>query len=412
MLCASRTLVQPNPKTMPGETDQRGNPSENGTQPRTAQRRVALFVSFSGQGGVERMILNLAEGLVGTGFGVDLVVVKAESMHGEVLPSGLSLVNLDARHTATSLIALVRYLLRARPAALLAAKDRAIKVAVLARALSGVPVRLVGRLGTTVSAALEGQGRVRRAAWYAGMRLFYPGVDRIVAVSEGVAEDVRRITGLTRERVGVVRNPVWTPRLERLAREAPPHPWLEQASVPVILGAGRLTRQKDFLTLVRAFAQVRAVRECRLLVLGEGRQREALLALAKTLGVERDVALPGFQRNPYAWLARASLFVLSSAWEGSPNVLTEALALGVPVVATDCPSGPREILAGGRYGRLVPVGDVRALARAMLETLERPLPRETLQEAARPYTLEASTRGYLEALGLVPGDDGASLRPQ
>lgn len=357
------------------------------------------------------MILNLCEGLAQSGIATDLLIARAKSAHLEEIPDRVRLVDLRTGHTLSSLPALVGYLKQERPAALLAAKDRAIKVAVLARALSGVPVRLVGRLGTTVSAALEGQGRLRRAAWYAGMRLFYPRVDRIVAVSEGVAEDVRRITGLTRERVGVVRNPVWTPRLERLAREAPPHPWLEQASVPVILGAGRLTRQKDFLTLVRAFAQVRAVRECRLLVLGEGRQREALLALAKTLGVERDVALPGFQRNPYAWLARASLFVLSSAWEGSPNVLTEALALGVPVVATDCPSGPREILAG--------VDTVDSCRSATCERWHVPCSRRSSGRcrgdpagSSPPYTLEASTRGYLEALGLVPGDDGASLRPQ
>jgi glycosyltransferase involved in cell wall biosynthesis len=373
--------------------------------------RVAIFVSFSGQGGVERMILNLCEGLSRTGLLVDLVLVKAESLHEMELPAGVTIVNLNARHTLTSLIALVRYLRAVRPVALLAAKDRAIKVAALARAFARVPVRLVGRLGTTVSAALEGQGRLRRAAWHAGMRRFYPRVDRIVAVSEGVAADVRQITGLSPGRVQVVRNPVWTSRLERLASEPARHPWFSGRSVPVILGAGRLTRQKDFPTLVRAFAQARAKRPCRLVILGDGRQRDELLALAKELGVADDVALPGFQRNPYAWLARASLFVLSSAWEGSPNVLTEALALGVPVVATDCPSGPREILAGGRYGKLVPVGDADALAGAMIETLERPLPRETLQEAARPYTLEASTSGYLEALGLT-GGQGSPLRTE
>lgn len=362
--------------------------------------RIAVFVSFSGQGGVERMILNLCSGLVRSGFSVDLVIVRARSAHLDEPPDRVRLIDLGARHTLTSLPALVRYLNEERPVALLAAKDRAIKVAVLARALSRVPVTLVGRLGTTISAALEGQGWLRRAAWYTGMRLFYPHVDRIVAVSEGVAEDVRRITGLSRDRVGVVPNPVWTPRLVRLAKEPAPHPWLEDSSVPVILGAGRLTRQKDFPTLVRAFALVRARRECRLVILGDGRQHDELLALAKELGVDNDFALPGFQRNPYAWLARASLFVLSSAWEGSPNVLTEALALGVPVVATDCPSGPREILAGGRYGKLVPVGDAEALTGAIIETLERPLPRDTLQEAARPYTLEASTQGYLQALGL------------
>lgn len=372
------------------------------------EARIAVFVSFSGQGGVERMILNLCDGFVRAGLAVDLVIVRGRSAHLAELPARVRLIDLRARHTFTSVPSLARYLIRERPAALLAAKDRAIKAAVVARALSRVPVRLVGRLGTTVSAALEGQSWLQRAGWYAGMRLFYPRVDRLVAVSDGVAEDVRRITGLPAERVRVVRNPVWTARLERLASERAPHPWLDDRTCPVILGAGRLTRQKDFPTLLRAFAQVRAQQACRLAILGDGRQYDELLTLAKELGVSDDVALPGFQRNPYAWLVRASLFVLSSAWEGSPNVLTEALALGVPVVATDCPSGPREILARGRYGRLVPVGDVEALARAMLETLARPLPSDTLREAARPYTLEASTQGYLEALGLAAKNASSS----
>jgi glycosyltransferase involved in cell wall biosynthesis len=212
---------------------------------------------------------------------------------------------------------------------------------------------------------------------------------------------VLAIAGLSREQVCVVRNPVWTSELTQLAQEPVNHPWLQQHDTPVIIGAGRLTRQKDFTTLIRAFAEIRARRPCRLILLGEGDYRVRLEALASELNIRDAVSLPGFVPNPYAWIARARLFVLSSLWEGSPNVLTEALALGVPVVSTDCPSGPREILKGGEYGTLVPMGDAAALARAMATTLDHPLPRERLQEAARPYTVEESVRGYLEALGLT-----------
>ncbi len=364
------------------------------------EKRIALFVSFSGQGGVERMVSNLARGLVEAGFPVDMVLVKAKGDHIKSIPPQVRVVNLGTSHTSTSLLALVRYLRRERPAALLAAKDRAIKTAVLARALAQVDTRLAGRLGTTVSAALEGRSRLRKWVWYAGMRLFYRFVDRIVAVSQGVADDVMRITGLPTERVKVVRNPVWTPDLLERAGQPVDHPWLSDSGVPIIIGAGRLTRQKDFPTLLRAFARLREAQPCRLILLGEGQQRTMLESLAAELGVADDVSLPGFAPNPYAYLARASLFVLSSAWEGSPNVLTEALTLGIPVVATDCPSGPREILEGGRYGKLCPVGDVEALARAMRETLQDPLPPEVLREAVRAYTVATSTEGYLEALGL------------
>jgi glycosyltransferase involved in cell wall biosynthesis len=364
------------------------------------EKRIAIFVSFSGEGGVERMILNLAGGLHAAGFAVDLVLVKARGAHAQFIPAGVRVVKLNARHTLTSLPSLVRYLRKERPQALLAAKDRAIKTAIIARAIARVPTRLVGRLGTTLSAALRGQSPVKKWIWYASMRLYYRHVDRIVAVSRGVADDVLAITGLPRERVCVVRNPVWTPELARLAQGAVDHPWLQTNDMPVILGAGRLTRQKDFATLIQAFARLRSQRPCRLILLGEGDYRARLESLASELNVRDDVSLPGFIANPYAWIARARLFVLSSLWEGSPNVLTEALALGVPVVATDCPSGPREILKNGEYGKLVPMGDAAALAQAMAETLERPLPRERLQEAARLYTVEESVRGYLEALGL------------
>ncbi len=364
----------------------------------TKKHRIAIFISFSGQGGVERMITNLAGGMAKAGCQVDLVLAKTRGEHLAAIPPQVRVVKLGSRHTLTSLIPLIRYLRREKPDALLAAKDRAIKVAVTARYFTTPNLRLVGRLGTTVSAALDGRSPLKRWLWYSGMRLFYRSVDQIIAVSEGVARDVQRITGLPPDRIRVVRNPVVTPQLRELALTEPPHPWLSKKELPVILGAGRLTRQKDFPTLLRAFALLQNRCPSRLVILGEGALRQRLTALAGELGIREKLALPGFTTNPYAWLARADLFVLSSAWEGSPNVLTEALALGTPAVATDCPSGPREILQQGRYGPLVPVGDAEALAEAMEHTLANPLPAERLQQAVEQYTVEASVQGYLEAL--------------
>ena len=363
--------------------------------------RLAVVISFSGEGGVERMVLNLVEGIAARQVAVDLLAIRADSAHLERLPAGVRLVDLGVRHSALAAPAMARYLRRERPDALLAAKDRAIRAAVLARRLAGWRGRLVGRLGTNLSASLEGRSAFTRALRLAPMRLFYRGVDRLVAVSAGVAEDARRTTGVPPAHIVVVRNPVITPRLAGLAAAPCPHPWLEQDGEPVLVGAGRLTVQKDFATLVRAFARVNAERPARLVILGEGRLRGALQKLAGELDVADRLLLPGFAANPYAWMARARLFVLSSAWEGSPNSLTEALALGVPVVATDCPSGPREILAGGRYGPLVPVGDVAALAAAMRATLDDPLPAAVLRAAVTEYTVAAATRAYLSVLGLA-----------
>ncbi|MGD8709963.1 MAG: glycosyltransferase [Ectothiorhodospiraceae bacterium] len=366
-------------------------------------QKLAVFLSFSGAGGVERMVLNLLPGLVAGSaepLAIDLVAVKADRVPVRELPEGVRLVDIGVRSSTLSAPALARYLRAERPVAMLAAKDRAIRSAIIARRLAGASTRIVGRLGTNLAASLEGKGALARWARYQPMRWLYPGADRIVAVSEGVAADTRCITGLPAERVVVVRNPVITPALSQRAAEPLDHPWFRGDGPPVILGAGRLTRQKDFPTLLRAFARLRAERQARLVIVGEGEDRGGLEALAADLGVADDLDLAGHVDNPYAWMARASLFVLSSAWEGSPNVLTEAIALGTPVVAADCPSGPRELLQEGRYGPLVPVGDDEAMAAAMADTLAAPLAPDVLRRAACDYTVEASARGYLRALGI------------
>ena len=359
---------------------------------------IAIFISFSGRGGVERMVTNLAKGLLDTGCRVDMVIARARGEHLEFIPEGVRQIRLDKKHTFSSLPDLVRYLKNEKPDALLAAKDRGIKVAVMARGLSGFKGRLVGRIGTTVSEAISGKGFLRKWAWYTGMRLFYSHTDHIVAVSDGVGTDIMSITGLPSYRVTTVANPVISNELFDRARETVDHPWFTDGTVPMILGVGRLTEQKDFPTLIRAFALLRKQLTCRLAILGEGRQRNTLQDLISELSLDGNVVLPGFQTNPYAWIARSSLFVLSSKWEGSPNVLTEALALGRPVVSTDCRSGPKEILHDGQYGELVAVGDHEELANAMYRALKNPLPSETLKEAASNYTADVSSRKYLEHL--------------
>jgi glycosyltransferase involved in cell wall biosynthesis len=197
----------------------------------------------------------------------------------------------------------------------------------------------------------------------------------------------------------VVRNPVITSQLLTAAEAPAPHPWLEDSGIPVILGAGRLTLQKDFQTLLKAFAQLRKNRPCRLIILGDGRQKSPLTELAEQLGISADLAFPGFTSNPYAYMRRADLFALSSRWEGSPNVLTEAMALGIPVVSTDCPSGPNEILDQGRIAPLVPVGDHQALAEAMLQVLDSPPKKERLRDAVTDYHAEISASNYLKLIG-------------
>ncbi|MEJ2591175.1 MAG: glycosyltransferase [Candidatus Thiodiazotropha sp.] len=369
-----------------------------------------MLASFSGEGGVERMVLNLVNAIAERGLRIDLLLIRKRSRHLDEIHPAIHLVELGAGHTLTSLPPLVRYLKRVRPACLLAAKDRAGRMAVIARALAGATeTRLALRLGTNLTAALSHRSPWRMRLRRLPIRLLYPRIDTIIAVSEGVRQDTLAVSGVAPDKVRVVRNPVITRRMLEASRAPSPHPWLEQPDMPVILGAGRLTLQKDFHTLVRAFAKLRAERPCRLIILGEGRRREALSEMARQLGVEQDLALPGFTPNPYAYMARADLFVLSSRWEGSPNVLTEAMALGTPVVSTDCPSGPSELLDHGRIAPLVPMGDVPALAAAMAEVLAQPQEGESLRQAVREYRAETSAERYLEALGLLASTEHAAV---
>lgn len=296
----------------------------------------------------------------------------------------------------------MRYLKADAPDIAMSAKGRDDRIMIRAKGRAKVPTRFFLRTGTHISArhVRRRRNRLRRLLNYLKVRRLYGGADGIICVSQGVADDLMRITGIAADRIQVIRNPVVTPKLEEMAKVDIDHPWFGE-DIPVILGAGGLRLQKNFPMLLRAFARIRAQREARLMILGEGRQRHELKMQAKELGVSDDFDLPGFVANPYAHMARARLFVLSSHWEGSPNVLAEALAVGTQVVSTDCPSGPSEILDNGRYGTLVPVDDEDAMVEAIAHALDNPADPNFLRAAVSQYTTERSTEGYLRAFGLL-----------
>jgi glycosyltransferase involved in cell wall biosynthesis len=364
-------------------------------------RPVALFLATSGHSGVDRIMINLIHAFADRGLRVDLLRVRHHGPHLPSVPANVRIVDLGVNHVAQGLIPLVRYLRRERPLALLADKDKVNRLALWARRLAAVPTRAIVRTGTTVSLDLATRPWWQRQIQTLSMRRFYPWADAIVVPSQGAARDLAEVAGLAPDRVQVIPNPIVTPALLALAAQPVDHPWLQSPDIPVVLGVGELCARKDFSTLVRAFAQLRQRYTARLVILGKGRQRERLEGLARELGIDRDLSLPGFVSNPYAYMRRASLFVLSSRYEGFGNVLVEALAVGTPVVSTDCPSGPREILEGGRHGRLVPVGDVLALAEAMRETLEHPPQPAVLRAAAERFQVENSAAQYLTALGVA-----------
>jgi glycosyltransferase involved in cell wall biosynthesis len=344
---------------------------------------------------------NLISEIAGRGVSIDLLRIAGHGPHLREVPSGVRLVDLGTAHVASSFLPLVRYLRREQPDALLSDKDRLNRYALWARRVAGVSTRIAVRMGTTVSENLSKRGWLDRWIQYTSIRRFYPWADAVLVPSRGAADDLIAIGGLDPDKVKVVPSPIVNDRLFLMADEPCPHPWLVAREMPVVLGVGELCERKDFATLLRAFALVSKSRPARLIILGEGRKRAELESLASELGLGGTVEFAGFQANPYTFMARADLFVLSSRCEGAPVVLMEALACGVPVVSTDCPSGPREILQGGKLGRLVPVGNVESLATAMLATLQSPPDRQFLRMGAQPFRSSISADSYLAALGLV-----------
>jgi glycosyltransferase involved in cell wall biosynthesis len=345
-----------------------------------------------GGGGAEKFALKLAGELQRRGARVDfLLSLRRGELLNEV-PLGARVFELGGFAFRRKFGPLCRYLVRHRPQAFISNMDIS-NVGGLARRVTGVPTRAVMVLHGPLSETVRLESARRRRLFHIAKRL-YRLADDVVAVSEGVAADAAALVPSIRDRLRVIPNPVVSEELLAAAREPVGHPWLHPGGPPVVLGVGRLHPLKDFPTLLRAFRAVRDRRPARLIILGNGDLRGQLEAEVDRLGLQGDVALPGFVRNPWAWMAKASVFCLSSISEGLPTVIIEALAVGTPVVATDCPHGPREILAGGRYGRLVPVGAADQLAAALLATLDEPRPSEVLAARGAEFSVARSADAY------------------
>ncbi|MDX2230097.1 MAG: glycosyltransferase [Leptolyngbyaceae cyanobacterium bins.349] len=363
------------------------------------QSHVAFLIGTFGGGGIERITAHLAHSFVKLGVKVDLVLNRGESPHLWRMPVETRIIDLKQPRLSMSLPGLINYLRQERPPVMLAADHYLNELALVARRIAGVPTRIYVAEHNQLSQTARRTGKLKARLAPLLTRFLYPWADGIVAVSNGVAKDLAQTASLPLERIQTIYNPVITPEILASAKEPVDHSWLNTQDVPVILGVGKLEAQKDFPNLIRAFAKVRQVKPARLMILGWGPDRPQLETLVQELGLQDDVDLPGYVQNPYAYMARSAVFVLSSAWEGLPTVLIEAMALGTPVVSTDCESGPDEILAGGKYGYLTPVGDSAALANAILQVLSgrsKPVEQSWLDQ----FGLEIATQKYLKTLGI------------
>ena len=360
-------------------------------------RPIALFLPSLHGGGAERVILDIATELANRAIPVHLVLVKAEGHYRDMVPEGVGLIDLDSHRTSASLLKLIGYVRRERPAALLSTLAHANVVALLAKLLLGGRLRVVARMENTFSEMFD-SGKFKERQTLRLLKLLLPTADGILAVSQGVADDLCWLLPTTSQKITTIYNPAVWPELADQADAPVEHPWFNGEGVPIILSAGRLTTVKDHATLMRAFSVVLRSRPARLVILGVGSERENLLKLAECLDLTQHVDLPGFKINPFSYMARSNVFVLPSRFEGFPNVLGQAMVCGTPVVSTDCRSGPREILGGGKWGRLVPVGDWNSMADAVLEALDNPISSDRLISRAQVFSAGATIDRYLEVL--------------
>lgn len=361
-------------------------------------QRIALFLPSLSGGGAEKVALLLATEFAERGYYVDMVLSKATGEFLNLIPDKIRVIDLQASRPLKAIPNLVHYLINERPTALLSKITNANVAALLAIWLARTKTRCVVCEESTFSIDLANTSRLNRLLLPKILRYFYPKAHAVVAVSQGVADDFVKMIGLPQQLIRVIYNPVMPRTVLSQLREAVNHRWLHSDGVPIIIGIGRLTRQKDFPTLIRAFAHVRKLLPLRLIILGEGEDRADLENLCHSLGVAADVDLVGFVANPYAFLSRADLFVLSSRWEGFGNVLLEALNVGVPVISTDCPNGPKEILKEGKYGQLVPTGDDEAMAAAMMRVLNGEFVAADVADPLSLFRTEANVDRYLELL--------------
>jgi len=366
------------------------------------QPDLAVLMAEIGTGGMGKMRLQLMNAIARRDYRVDLLLASQEGRHRLALDERIRVIALPTTHAVFGILPLARYLWRNRPRALLTQRIRVNVLAHRARRLARVATRIYATGNTHQSTALDAFPEPKRTRRRQRVERYFARNDGMIAISQGVAEDYAALMGWPLEAIAVAPNPVVTPAMAEQAGAPVEHPWFAQGEPPVVLAMGRLEKQKDFATLLAAFARFREAHEARLVILGDGPLRTQIEAQAGDLGIDRHVDLPGFVANPYAWLARSRMFVLSSRWEGLGNVLIEAMAVGTPVVATDCPSGPAEILEQGALGPLVACRDPQGLADGMAQIWTDPPAAEALRHSAyRRFSAEGSAEAYLGAMGLL-----------
>lgn len=360
--------------------------------------RVAILLPNLHGGGAERMRVQLATAWLELGIEVEFVLLRKEGALLASVPPQATVVELGVSQFRDAIRPLVGYLRSRRPTVLLAALWPLTVIAVLAGRLARVESRVVVSEHAILSLAYASRGAAHRLLLRSSLAVGYRFADARIGVSRGTVADVSQLAGMSKALFQVVHNPAagGTNGTPPAAAEV-----LAHIQGPLILSVGTLKAVKNHALLIDAFAKVNPALEATLCILGEGSTRGALEQQIRTLGLRGRVLLPGFFADTRPFYARANAFVLSSNHEGFGNVLVEALEYGLPIVSTDCPAGPREILDDGKYGQLVPVGNADALCRAIVDALRSAPDRERLKARAREFLVETVARRYVHIM--LPG---------
>ena len=371
-------------------------PARNGHRPLMRRKKLAFLLPDMRGGGAERVALRLMEDFVAAGHEVQLVLMEARGELMPLLPPEVRVFDLHARRIRNVIFPLRRYFREEQPDAIQVSMWPLTVMGVVAHRLSRSRARVVLSEHITLSKQYAYLGRIAWAQLRQSIRFFYPLADARIAVSRQAADDLARISGIPRETIDVVYNPVGAP-----PDDAAPGPDIEAfwGGAPArIITVGSLKEQKNHKLLISSFARLARTRPARLMILGEGELRGELEQLARDEGVAEHVVMPGFFADPWPFYLSANLFALSSDYEGYPLVLIEAMRAGLPIVSTDCERGPDEILAGGRFGALVPCGNAEAFAAAMARMLDDPTDAQILRDRAESLSGQDTSDRYLQLM--------------
>lgn len=375
--------------------------NHQGNDPLNSKRHIAIFVPSMRGGGAERVMAVLANWFASHGHTVDLVLAQSEGPYLNELDDAVSIIDLNSSRVAFAFGPLVKYLKNSQPDVMLTALVHANLLGIIARIVARSKTRIV--LSERGATSISSDGTNLKPWWSFAIKKLYPKANAITVVSNGVGQELREEFGIDPSLLTTVYNPVDIDLINQLANEGEvDHEWIRDEKIHVFLAVGRLTEVKGFDVLIRAFARIHKSSNSRLIILGDGPLHSELITLTESLGIQDKVAFPGFKSNPFVWMRNSDTFVLSSFSEGLPNALLQAMACRVPVISTNCKHGAAEILDEGKYGHLVPVGDIEQLADAMLASLSKKVYSDVTARID-DFRLDKIGRNYAQALG-VPID--------